>query len=457
MTSTEGRRELPDLQLRRATPDDAAALAEVHLAARKGALPAMPPSVHSDAEALPWVTGWLAGDDEVWVAESDGVPVGYARLTPGWLDDLYVAPQFAGRGVGGTLLDLAKSVRPDGFALWVFESNLPARRFYERRGLVELERTDGSANEERAPDIRMAWPGVDPMRYLRAQVDETDEDLAHLLARRAALTAAIQRYKETPGHAGRDLDREAEIAARMARHAPTLGEAGLRRIVHEIITTSLDAIEEAEAVRAGPATVAAYEQDADAYARDAQPLRPEMLALLDSFIDLVRSSGSSADAAPSVLEVGSGPGRDAVALEERGVRVRRTDVTEAFVRRLREQGHVADRLDPLVDDLGGPYDGVYASAVLLHLSRRDCATVLRRLREVVRPGGALAVSVKEGDGAGWSRHGSIGAPRWFTYWRPAPFVAMLDATGWQLSRLDRVPGRSDSATSWVHVMATAGP
>ena len=40
--------------------------------------------------------------------------------------------------------------RPDGFCLWVFESNTPAREFYPRRGLLDLERTDGSANMERA-------------------------------------------------------------------------------------------------------------------------------------------------------------------------------------------------------------------------------------------------------------------------------------------------------------------
>ena len=46
---------------------------------------------------------------------------------------------------------------PGGFCLWVFETNTPARGFYARHGLVELERTDGAGNEEKQPDIRMAW------------------------------------------------------------------------------------------------------------------------------------------------------------------------------------------------------------------------------------------------------------------------------------------------------------
>jgi hypothetical protein len=34
---------------------------------------------------------------------------------------------------------------------------LGARRFYERRGFVLTEETDGSRNEEREPDARYVW------------------------------------------------------------------------------------------------------------------------------------------------------------------------------------------------------------------------------------------------------------------------------------------------------------
>ncbi len=144
-----------DVQLRPADPDDAAALADVHLTSRRAA--SMPPSVHADDEALPWLAGRI-GTDEVWVAEVEGRVVAYLRMTPAWLDDLYVAPEHAGQGIGSMLLDLAKSRRPDGFSLWVFESNTPARAFYAAHGLTEREHTDGSDNEEQAPDLRMSWP-----------------------------------------------------------------------------------------------------------------------------------------------------------------------------------------------------------------------------------------------------------------------------------------------------------
>jgi chorismate mutase/GNAT superfamily N-acetyltransferase len=224
-----------ELTLRPATGADAELMTAVHLAARRGA--AMPPGIHTDAE----VGGWLAsriGQDEVWVAEHDGSVVGYARFTATWLDDLYVAPAYAGQGVGSALLDLVKAQRPDGFCLWVFEMNAPARAFYARHGLVELERTDGSANEEQEPDLRMAWPGGNPLAFLRSLIDEVDDQLGDLLARRTALTAAVQEIKHDPS---RDPAREREIAEAMAERAPALGVQRLSRIVHTIITESLDA------------------------------------------------------------------------------------------------------------------------------------------------------------------------------------------------------------------------
>lgn len=146
-----------EVTLRPATPEDAGAVADVHLRARAAA--PMPPGVHPEVDVRAWLAGRLS-EDEVWVAEVDGVVVGYARFTPTWLDDLYVDPRAQGSGVGSALLDTIKALRPGGFSLWVFESNRPARDFYAARGLVEREHTDGSGNEERAPDLRMEWPGA---------------------------------------------------------------------------------------------------------------------------------------------------------------------------------------------------------------------------------------------------------------------------------------------------------
>ena len=167
---------------------------------------------------------------------------------------------------------------------------------------------------------------------------------------------------------------------------------------------------------AAAATVRAYD-DAAAEYRDGTADLPDAVAAAIGRLAAVLPRGAR------VLEIGSGPGRDAAALEAAGLRVRRTDVTPAFVELLRADGYDADVLDPLYDDLadpaapGTPYDAVWASACLLHVDRDDLPTVLARLAEATRPGGLLHASLKEGDGESWSVHGHVSSPRHFTYWR----------------------------------------
>ncbi len=227
-----------DLALRPATDADLPALADVHLAARRAAGPAFPPGVHSDNEVRAWVAGWDLTAYDVWLATQGDRVVGYARCTSTWLDDLYVHPDHQGHGIGTVLFETVTAHRPGGFCLWVFECNDPARAFYRRRGCLELERTDGSANEERAPDIRVAWPGPEPLTFLRGLIDDADLLLGDVLARRTALTRAVQSVKPS---GERDPRREAEIARRVAAVAPELGEERVARIIDVIIAQSLDA------------------------------------------------------------------------------------------------------------------------------------------------------------------------------------------------------------------------
>ena len=231
-----------ELTIRPATAEDADALATLFLAAREAAFPAIPRPVHPPDDVRRWMRGRLeSADCEAWLAEEGADPVALLLLEGPWVHSLYVDPDRTGEGIGSLLLEVAKQCRPRRLGLWVFETNERARRFYERHGFVAIRHTDGSENEEGEPDIEMVWPDPSSLRGLRGRIDELDDQLAALLAERAQVTAMVQRVKPVPGHAGRDAEREAEIVRRMARLAPALGEERLRRIMHAVITESLDA------------------------------------------------------------------------------------------------------------------------------------------------------------------------------------------------------------------------
>jgi hypothetical protein len=114
------------------------------------------------------------------------------------------------------------------------------------------------------------------------------------------------------------------------------------------------------------------------------------------------------------------------------------------------RGYPADELDVRHDPFGGPYDAVVAFAVFLHLTRDEFVRALGKSRRAVRPCGVLAITVKDGDGSGWSV-AKLNRPRYFTYWRAEPLRAVLERGGWHVSQLRAVSGRSEN---WLYVVAT---
>lgn len=200
-------------------------------------------------------------------------------------------------------------------------------------------------------------------------------------------------------------------------------------------------------------TVRSYDLVATEYAAEAAAM-PEWVATeIEAFVTDLGGTGR-------VLEIGSGGGRDALELENRGMSVRRTDISKGFVELLRGSGFDADRLNPLTEDLadpqrpGAPYDGIWACACLIHVAREDFGTVLGRLAEATRTGGRLHASVREGDGEDVSTHGSAASPRRFveTYWRESALRAALKDTGWIVSEVRRCIGKPDD--HWLAVRAS---
>lgn len=147
--------------LRRAvSPADADAAAGVWLRSFAAALPSVV-RPRTDDEVYGYFRHVLVPLHETWVAETEaeggGVVVGVMVLEGEELAQLYLAPEWRGRGLGDRFVALAKERGPGGLSLWTFQVNAPAHRFYERHGFEAVEWTDGGGNEEREPDVRYVW------------------------------------------------------------------------------------------------------------------------------------------------------------------------------------------------------------------------------------------------------------------------------------------------------------
>ena len=118
------------------------------------------PVIHSFDETVTFFRDFVIPHQIVLVAvNKDGV-VGFIAIEGAFVEHLYIAPAHQGIGIGDALLKRAKELRPDGLMLWTFEGNHRARAFYEKRGFVAIEFTDGSRNEEKTPDVRYQWRPV---------------------------------------------------------------------------------------------------------------------------------------------------------------------------------------------------------------------------------------------------------------------------------------------------------
>lgn len=142
-----------DPVIRTATPEDAPAIAQVHVAswrwAYRGQLPdGLLDSLSVDRRLAAWRDALAGGRETTFVAEVAGRVVGFAScgsgverdIPPdtGELSSMYLLEEAAGRGIGAALMSrVLQDLRDRGFAravLWVLATNDRARRFYEAMG-----------------------------------------------------------------------------------------------------------------------------------------------------------------------------------------------------------------------------------------------------------------------------------------------------------------------------------
>ena len=135
--------------------------------------------------ALPWLAGLHTPDEDRWFYHErmfaactlwgafDGETLtGMIAFRDGWIEQLYVLPDAQGRGIGSALLAIARR-DANQLQLWTFQRNARARRFYEARGFVLVEETDGRRNEEQEPDVRYRWTRAADGASIRPDHDGT--------------------------------------------------------------------------------------------------------------------------------------------------------------------------------------------------------------------------------------------------------------------------------------------
>lgn len=164
--------DLLEVLIRPAVVEDAAPIAEVHVASWRQAYAGVVAddylgAIDVEARAERWRQQLASPepDAHVWVAEEEGRVVGFASLGPSMDEDagrdtmqiytIYLEPHAWGQGIARELMRTVLAAVPNGapVTLWVLEANERARHFYRRNGfnpdgVERLEPIGGAQHRE---------------------------------------------------------------------------------------------------------------------------------------------------------------------------------------------------------------------------------------------------------------------------------------------------------------------
>lgn len=171
-------------------------------------------------------------------------------------------------------------------------------------------------------------------------------------------------------------------------------------------------------------TIASYQRYTSAFADGLG--RADLTHALDGFAGLLPAGGL-------VIDLGTGNGVYARALQDRGMRVVAVDLAAGLLRVARAGGSLLAVLADIrrLPIATGTVNGMWACASLLHLPKSAMLPALREMRRVTVHGGAAYIGLKQGDGEEWVSRPDSG-PRFFAYYQPEELDALLAVAGWHI-------------------------
>ena len=134
-----------------------------------------------------------------------------------------------------------------------------------------------------------------------------------------------------------------------------------------------------------------------------------------------------------VLDVGSGPGRDGLLFQERGLEITCLDASEAMIALSSSRG-----LHSVLGDLCAvpfpdeSFGGVWAYTSLLHIPKTDIETALFEIHRVLTKGGIFGLGLIEGDTEQYRESSGISLPRLFSFYQKEEVENLLRKYGFTI-------------------------
>jgi SAM-dependent methyltransferase len=149
------------------------------------------------------------------------------------------------------------------------------------------------------------------------------------------------------------------------------------------------------------------------------------LDIVRKFVELLPSD--------EILDLGSGPGRDAVILRNHGLNVTCVDGSENMVNMTARLGFNSVLSDLRVfDSPDKKYHGIWAYSSLIHLNFDEAKKLVGKLSDILKDGGVLFLGLIQGDGHDVINAAGSSFTRYFEYYHHEKIMALVENSSFRL-------------------------
>ena len=163
--------------------------------------------------------------------------------------------------------------------------------------------------------------------------------------------------------------------------------------------------------------------------------------IIDKFSELTKGK---------VLDVGSGPGRDGLILQARGLEVICLDASEEMVKLSIQKGLVSVVGDfnalPFPDK---SFNGIWAYTSLLHIKKSEIGNVIEEVKRVLKEDGIFGLGMIEGDKEEYRESSGVGKPRLFSFYKKDELENILYQAGFEIIYFEQFQPKSKNYLNFI--------
>jgi len=201
-------------------------------------------------------------------------------------------------------------------------------------------------------------------------------------------------------------------------------------------------------------TVDLYDKTAEEYAKQAVINANLTQKEIEYFIKFLPSRGL-------ILDAGCGSGRDSKYFLDHGMNVIGIDLSDKLLK-------IAQKYSPRglfvkqdlrnIDFQVEYFDGIWACASLVHLKRDECEISLRKMWQILKPGGIIFVHQKAGKGETYKELPSMsGVKRFYNFYSKNQVREDVEQAGFQIDSIyaynDRNRNNKKNSQWWISCFA----